>query len=419
VELDSAIQDAGLQIAHIGVPKTPQDAALKAELEVRRDKDRKRKTQLVEAIVGSETYARIDRIQAEMKTLDAKLAALPKPRMVYSGAAFFPRAGTFRPSLQPRPVSVLARGSVQSPLKPAIAGALTAVPVPFVLEADSEANRRASLANWIAHPDNMLTWRSIVNRVWHYHFGAGLVDTPSDFGRMGSKPSHPELLDWLAVWFRDEAHGSMKELHRLILRSQVYQQQSARRADGEKLDAENRLLWRMNMTRLDAESVRDSVLSVAGKLDLTMGGPAAQWFFFKDDHSPVYDYARFDPDAPSSYRRSIYRFIVRSVPDPFMERLDCPDPSVLTPKRSTTLTAIQALTMLNNPFVTRMAEHVAERVQGSSTSLPGQVNEAVRLCFGRTPTDSESSLFLAYAKQHGLANLARLLFNSNEFLFLD
>jgi hypothetical protein len=173
------------------------------------------------------------------------------------------------------------------------------------------------------------------------------------------------------------------------------------------------------MTRLDAESVRDSVLSVAGKLDLTMGGPAAQWFFFKDDHSPVYDYARFDPDAPSSYRRSIYRFIVRSVPDPFMERLDCPDPSVLTPKRSTTLTAIQALTMLNNPFVTRMAEHVAERVQGSSTSLPGQVNEAVRLCFGRTPTDSESSLFLAYAKQHGLANLARLLFNSNEFLFLD
>jgi hypothetical protein len=354
-----------------------------------------------------------------MKTLDAKLAALPKPRMVYSGAAFFPRAGTFRPSLQPRPVSVLARGSVQSPLKPAIAGALTVVPVPFVLEADSEANRRASLANWIAHPDNMLTWRSIVNRVWHYHFGAGLVDTPSDFGRMGSKPSHPELLDWLAVWFRDEAHGSMKELHRLILRSQVYQQQSARRADGEKLDAENRLLWRMNMTRLDAESVRDSVLSVAGKLDLTMGGPAAQWFFFKDDHSPVYDYARFDPDAPSSYRRSIYRFIVRSVPDPFMERLDCPDPSVLTPKRSTTLTAIQALTMLNNPFVTRMAEHVAERVQGSSTSLPGQVNEAVRLCFGRTPTDIESSLFLAYAKQHGLANLARLLFNSNEFLFLD
>ncbi len=398
VDLDSAIQDAGLQIAHIGVPKTPQDAALKSELQDRRERDRKRKTQLVEAIAGPETYAAIDRIQAEMKSLDAQVAALPKPRMVYSGAAYFPRAGTFRPSLQPRPVFVLARGSLQSPLKPAIPGALSVVPAAFVLPDDSEKGRRAALANWIADPDNMLTWRSIVNRVWHYHFGAGLVDTPSDFGRMGSKPSHPELLDWLAVWFRDEAHGSMKQLHRLILRSQVYQQQSARRADGEKLDAENRLLWRMNMTRLDAEAVRDSVLSVAGKLDLTMGGPAVQWFAFKDDHSPVYDYARFDPDAPGSYRRSIYRFIVRSVPDPFMERLDCPDPSVLTPKRSTTLTAIQALTMMNNPFVVRMAEHLAERVQRSSTSLPEQVNEAVRLCFGRNPTDNESSAFLAYTQ---------------------
>jgi hypothetical protein len=419
VELDSAIQDAGLQIAHIGVPKTPQDTALKAELEVRRERDRKRKTQLVEAIAGPETYARIDQVQAEMKSLDAKLATLPKPRMIYSGAAYFPRAGTFRPPLQPRPVSVLSRGSLQAPLKPAVPGALSVVPAAFVLQQDSEANRRAALANWIADPENMLTWRSIVNRVWHYHFGAGLVDTPSDFGRMGSKPSHPELLDWLAVWFRDEAHGSIKQLHRLILRSEVYQQQSARRADGEKLDAENRLLWRMNMTRLDAEAVRDSVVSVAGKLDLTMGGPAVQWFWFKDDHSPVYDYARFDPDAPGSYRRSIYRFIVRSVPDPFMERLDCPDPSVLTPKRSTTLTAIQALTMMNNPFVIRMSEHVAERVQRSSASMPDQVNEAVRLCFGRSPTETESSAFLAYAKRHGRPNLARLLFNSNEFLFLD
>jgi hypothetical protein len=258
----------------------------------------------------------------------------------------------------------------------------------------------------------MLTWRSIVNRVWHYHFGAGLVDTPSDFGRMGSKPSHPELLDWLAVQFRDEAGGSLKRLHRMILLSDVYKQQSRDREDGAKIDADNRLLWRMNRTRLDAESVRDSVLSAAGKLDLTMGGPAVQWFRFKDDHSPVYDYASFDADAPGAYRRSIYRFVVRSVPDPFLERLDCPDPSVLTPKRSTTLTPIQALTMMNNPFVVRMSEHLAERVGDD-------VAAAVRLCYGREASAKEAEAFAAYAKRHGMANLARLLFNSNEFQFVD
>jgi hypothetical protein len=267
VDLDSAIQDAGLQIAHIGTPKTPADAALRAELDARRARDRDRKKQLVEAIVGPETYVAIDRMQAEMKALDAQM---PQARMVYSGAAYFPRVGMFRPSLQPRKVA-------------GAPGALTAVPVRFADEADS----RSALANWIADSGNMLTWRSIVNRVWHYHFGAGLVDTPGDFGRMGSKPSHPELLDWLAVWFRDEAGGSMKQLHRMILLSDVYKQQSTQREDGAKLDADNRLLWRMNRTRLDAESVRDSVLSVAGKLDLTMGGPAVQWFRFKDDHSPV------------------------------------------------------------------------------------------------------------------------------------
>jgi hypothetical protein len=171
----------------------------------------------------------------------------------------------------------------------------------------------------------------------------------------------------------------------------------------------------MNPSRLDAESTRDSILQIAGKLDLTMGGPAARWFYFKDDHSPVYDYSRFDPDAEGGHRRSIYRFIVRSVPDPFMERLDCPDPSVLTPKRSTTLTAIQALAMLNNPFIVRMSEHFAERMRAA----PDPVSEAVRLTFGRDPTDAERAGFLAYANKHGLENFCRLLWNTNEFLFIE
>jgi hypothetical protein len=228
---------------------------------------------------------------------------------------------------------------------------------------------------------------------------------------MGSKPTHPELLDWLAAWFRDDAHGSLKKLHRLIVLSAAYKQSSANRAEGLKVDADNRLLWRMNRTRLDAEEVRDSVLAVAGKLDLTMGGPAVRMFWFKDDHSPVYDYSRFDPDSPGAYRRSIYRFAVRSVGDPFLERLDCPDASLLAPKRSMTLTAIQALALWNNSFMLRMSEHLASR----AVTVPAMV----RLALGREATLEERRMYEEYAGRYGLANLARVLFNTNEFLFVD
>ena len=156
---------------------------------------------------------RLIRFKPELKAIDEQSNLLPKPSSSIRARASFTRAGTFRPALQPRPVYVLTRGSVQSPAQARDAGALTVCPgsdAQFTPAIRDEGARRAALANWIADPNNMLTWRSIVNRVWQYHFGAGLVDTPSDFGRMGSKPSHPELLDWLAVWFRDEAQGSLK-----------------------------------------------------------------------------------------------------------------------------------------------------------------------------------------------------------------
>src|SRR5262249_51255508 len=146
-----------------------------------------------------------------------------------------------------------------------------------------------ALANWIADANNPLTWRSIVNRVWHYHFGRGLVATPNDFGWNGARPSHPELLDWLAVTFRDQG-GSLKELHRRILRSAAYQRASRHDAEAAKIDADNRYLWRMNRRRLDSEETRDAILTVSGKLDLKMGGPGFELFRFKDDHSPVYDH---------------------------------------------------------------------------------------------------------------------------------
>ena len=414
--LDIRIQDAGLLLAHLGTPKNAAEEAEKKELEARRVADRAKRKSLVDALVGPETYAAVALLEQEMKAVDARIAELPKPRMVYAAASYFPRVGNFRPSLSPRDVFVLDRGNVRAPKERAAPGALSCVRgVEAGFDAaEGEAARRAALANWIAAKENVLTWRSIVNRVWQGHFGTGIVDSANDFGRMGGKPSHPELLDWLAVWFRDEAKGSLKKLHRLIVTSAAYKQSSAQREDGAKVDAENRLLWRMNRTRLDAEALRDSMLAAAGKLDLTMGGPPVRMFYFKDDHSPVYDYARFDPDSEGANRRSIYRFIVRSVPDPFMDRLDCPDPSVLTPKRSVTITAIQALAVWNNPFVLRMARHFAERVEKD-----GGVAEAVRLALGREARAGELREYTAYAEKHGMANLCRVLFNTNEFSFVD
>jgi len=286
-----------------------------------------------------------------------------------------------------------------------------------IADPSDEGARRAALAKWITDPKNMLTRRSIVNRVWHYHFGRGLVETPNDFGHMGAPPTHPELLDWLAFWFLENGE-SLKKLHRLIVTSSAYRQSSANNPEFAKIDAENRYLWRMNRTRLDAETIRDSMLSISGKLDLTMGGPAVQQFYYKDDHSPVYDYTLFDVDSPASCRRSIYRFIVRSVPDPLMESLDCPNPSLLTPKRNVTTTSLQALAILNDPFVLKQCEHFAALLEKAG-SKEKQIEQAYRLALNRSPTPDESKKLSAFARKHGLANVCRLIFNTSEFMFVD
>jgi mono/diheme cytochrome c family protein len=326
-------------------------------------------------------------------------------------------------SRAPRPVWVLHRGDVEQKRDEVAPGGLSCVKeleADFKdLKAEDEGGRRAALAAWIADDKNPLTWRSIVNRIWHYHFGRGLVDTPGDFGRNGSKPTHPELLDWLAVEFRDGG-GSFKKLHRLIVTSAAYRQASANRPDCAKVDADNRFLWRMNRARLDAEEVRDAVLAVSGKLDLTMGGPGYEPFRFKDDHSPVYDHTAADKiNDPKTYRRTVYRFTVRSVPNPFLDCLDCADPNVNTPVRNTTLTALQALALMNDPFILKQAEYFAERLEKTADEPDKRVEAAYRLAFGRPPTAEERDAVAAYAKKHGLAKACRVLFNADEFVFVD
>ena len=360
---------------------------------------------------------------SKVKT-ERELATLPTPRFVYAGASDFASDGSFKPAMTPRAVQVLKRGDINRPGEAASAGALHCVAnlsADFALnDPQNEGGRRAALAKWITDPQNTLTWRSIVNRIWHYHFGRGLVSTPNDFGRMGSRPTHPELLDWLAATFL-ESGGSIKQLHRLILNSAVYQQSSAHDARCAEVDSDNVYLWRMNRIRLDAESMRDAILQITGKIDLTMGGPSVQQFVMSPGiHvTPVVDYTRFDVDSAASSRRSIYRFIFRTLPDPFMDALDCADPSQLTAARNTSVTPLQALAVLNDHFLVRQSEHFASRVGTMNPEVQQQIRAACKLALGRAPDSRELDDYLDYVKKHGLENFCRLLLNSNEFMFVN
>ena len=236
---------------------------------------------------------------------------------------------------------------------------------------------------------------------------------------MGQTPSHPELLDWLALRFRDQ-DGSFKKMHKLLVMSATYRQSSTGNETFAKADSGNRLLWRMNRRKLSAEEIRDAILSVSGKLNLEMGGPGYYLYALeKTAHSPHYEYHKFNPEAAKSHRRSIYRFIVRSQPNPFMTTLDCADSSQSTPKRNETLTALQALSLLNNKFSIAMARHFASRLEKEADDVAGQVKRGHLLGTGRVPTKEEENLLVEYASRHGLQNLCRALFNLSEFTYLD
>ena len=348
---------------------------------------------------------------------DAALAALPEQATVYAGGSLV-RKGT------PRTIHLLSRGNVLSPTREVSPGTLSLIEgleSRFNLAADhSEGDRRAALAHWLTDPANPLIWRSVVNRVWHYHFGRGIVDTPNDLGRMGGEPSHPELLDWLAAEFRDGG-GSLKDLHRLIVCSATYRQVSTSRPDAAAQDADNRLLWRQNRRRLEAEAIRDAVLATAGTLDLTMGGPGWQDFVIEHpEHSPHYRYDLADPRDTGTWRRGVYRFIVRSQTQPFMTCLDCADPSMRVAKRNESVSALQALALLNNGFMLVQAEQLADRLQREAGDDPSaQINLAYRLALGRPPDAIERQTLIQLAENHGLANAARAILNLNEFAYID
>jgi hypothetical protein len=323
---------------------------------------------------------------------------------------------------KPEPTRVLARGDVKQPGDVVAPGAPAAAGLSgdFGLPPDApEEQRRRKLAEWVTDPRNPLAARVIVNRLWHHHFGAGLVNTPNDFGFNGGRPSHPELLDWLASELVAN-HWSLKKLHRAIVLSAAYRQSSAPRADALAKDAGNRLLWRKSPARLEAEALRDAVLAVAGELNPRMGGPGFHDFEMPPQQGKNQVYVPADVAGPEFDRRSVYRASPRSGGNALLATLDCPDPSVATPARTVTTTPLQALSLMNNGFMVRCAERFAERVKRETgDDAAKQVERAYRLAYGRRAAVDEAAEARSFVEQHGLGQLCLVLLNASEFLYVD
>jgi Protein of unknown function (DUF1553) len=325
----------------------------------------------------------------------------------------------------PTKTHVLARGSTFSPLGEVMPGgiaALCGIEAEFRLEPGAtDLDRRQALADWIANERNPLFARVIVNRVWKQYFGVGMVATPNDFGFNGARPSHPELLDWLAKDLIDH-DWSLKHLHRRILTSKTYQQSSQIVPEFRNKDADNRLLWRHSPSRVDAESLRDTILALAGKLDRSLDGPGFYDFEMTIQNSHFY-FMR-DPLGESFQRRTLYRTLVRSARSNLLDVFDCPDPSTKTPQRTDTTTPLQSLALMNNSFVVRMSEAWAEKVVQAGIQA-GEVSAETRLkrlfdeAYGRTPSDDEFVACKIVLDKHGLSTVCRALLNSNELLYVD
>ena len=317
---------------------------------------------------------------------------------------------------QPGPTYRFHRGDAMQKRETVPPGTL-AVFNPLTLATNTpEQQRRLQLADWIASPENPLTRRVLANRLWQHHFGFGLVTTPNDFGKNGAKPTHPELLDWLASELL--ANGwSIKKLQRQILTSATWRQSSTPREEGLKVDAGSRLLWRFPPRRLEAEGIRDSILAVSGNLDRTPGGPS--FFLHEVDRENVYHYHPKEKFGPSETRRMVYAFKVRMEQDGIFGSFDCPDGSLVMPKRSVSTTPLQALNLFNSRFMLDQAETFAARLRREAgEDSAAQVRQAWQLAFNRAPGKSEVKESVEFAKAEGLPAFCRAVLNANEFLFI-
>jgi len=348
---------------------------------------------------------------------------------------------------------LLKRGSSKNPGKVVQPAILLEVVEQFgekppLFEAPDEftSRRRISLARWIARKDNPLTTRVIVNRVWQFHFGQGLVRTPSDFGRRGVEPTHPELLDYLSDWFVNDADWSVKKLHRLIMESSTYRMGKSQNVEYAVRDPSNRYLWRFPNQRLEVEAIRDAMLAVSGQLNRQLYGPSMYPKIPEDalqsGYNPTDVWKEFDETDAS--RRTIYAYLKRTLVVPFLDTLDFCDTTTSTGRRNITTVAPQALELLNGEFSNRQAVYFADRlIAEESQAIPEKIHKAYRLALGRAPTQTESETLAAFvdntikralakmpkaadanerlhkARRKALIQMCRILFNLNEFVYTD
>ncbi len=323
-------------------------------------------------------------------------------------------AGTFQ---QPGPTHRLFRGEPLAQREQVEPGTVAALGKLAISEATPEQQRRLALAEWMASKDNPLTARVIVNRLWQFHFGKGLVATPSDFGKAGVAPTHPELLDWLARELMDH-NWSLKHVHRLILNSATYRQSSQPREDALQADADTQWWWRFPPRRLEAEPIRDSILAVTGVLDDRMFGPGFSGFEVELEN--VRHYFPKKKYGPEDWRRMIYMTKVRLEKESVFGVFDCPDAATSVPKRSRSTTPLQALNLFNSPFMLQQAQLFAGRLQrdcGDDQSQ--QIERAFWLCSGRAPDAVESRESLNFITEQGITAFCRAMLNSNEFVFIE
>jgi mono/diheme cytochrome c family protein len=370
-----------------------------------------RRKRLIDAAITEPQRQQQADLNRQLAEVNGRINAVPSLPMWWVGE-FKPIADKFH---------VFVGGDPQrrgAQVAPASLSALDAVVAPYQLSDDAaESQRRLQLADWLTHPDNPLTPRVLANRLWHYHFGIGIVETPSDFGYMGGRPTHPELLDWLAR--QVHRHGwRLKPLHRLIVMSETYRQSSAFRAEAAGADADSRLLWRFPPRRLTAEEIRDTMLSVAGKLNLEMGGPGFRLYRYVQDN--VATYIPLGEHGPETYRRAVYHQNARASLLDLLTEFDCPDSSFSAPRRAATTTPLQALTLMNHRFSVDMANDFARRLeQEAGTGTEALVRRAFVLTYSRAPATDELAAAVTLIDRHGLRAFCRAVLNSNETIHLN
>lgn len=349
-----------------------------------------------------------------------------------------PRGYYMHEPAAPPKTHLLVRGKASRP-GPEVAPGVPAVLVskqPVFPARAATSLRRVTLARWIASPDNPLTARVIVNRVWHYHFGQGLVRTPNDFGTMGQAPTHPELLDWLARWFMDNG-WSIKKLHQLIASSNTYRMNKAAGADKLREDPDNERFWRFPYRRLEVEALRDSVLAVSGQLNPKMYGPSMYPPIARAALAGNSDLEKIwkSSEPKEASRRTIYAFVKRALVVPMLEVFDLCDTTRSNDKRLVTTVAPQALNLFNGDFIQEQARHFAERLEKEAgDSNERRIELAYRLALGRLPSDRERSTLLAFLdaertrltqegvaepRRQALMQMCRVVFNLNEFAYPD